>query len=193
MTEVSLTADGAPPPGVDDPVFRPVGEMVAGLQAAGAVVLALAVVGQIAAPTEIGAPVVKAAAHTVRPLIPPAGLAGPTAAALAPDSRAILQALLKKAGLRPTLDPHRLSWDQARRVNAVMPADRTLRDVAQPFHLDLATRNGRQALQCLTQAAYYEAGGNGPVAQAAVVQVVLNRVRHPDFPKSVCGVVYEGS
>jgi spore germination cell wall hydrolase CwlJ-like protein len=31
------------------------------------------------------------------------------------------------------------------------------------------------------------------VAQAAVVQVVLNRVRHPDFPKSVCGVVYEGS
>jgi hypothetical protein len=26
-----------------------------------------------------------------------------------------------------------------------------------------------------------------------VIQVVLNRVRHPTFPKSVCGVVYEGS
>ena len=26
-----------------------------------------------------------------------------------------------------------------------------------------------------------------------MVQVVLNRVRHPDFPKSVCGVVYQGA
>jgi spore germination cell wall hydrolase CwlJ-like protein len=192
MTEASLTADGALPPGVDDPVFRPVGEMVAGLQAAGAALLALVVAGSPHTPAEIAAPV-NAAAQAVRPLIPPGGLAGPTAAALAPDSRAILQALLKKAGMRPTLDPHRLSWDQARRVNALMPADRSTPDVAQPFHLDVSSKNGRQALHCLTQAAYYEAGGNGPVAQAAVVQVVLNRVRHPDFPKSVCGVVYEGS
>ena len=29
--------------------------------------------------------------------------------------------------------------------------------------------------------------------QRAVAQVVLNRVRHPAFPNSVCGVVYEGS
>ena len=27
----------------------------------------------------------------------------------------------------------------------------------------------------------------------AVAQVVLNRVRHPAFPKSVCGVVYQGA
>ena len=32
-----------------------------------------------------------------------------------------------------------------------------------------------------------------PRASAAVAQVVLNRVRHPAFPNSVCGVVYEGS
>jgi len=193
MTEVSFEADGAAPSGADSPVFRPVGEMIAGLQAVGAAVLALAVVGPLRAPVEVAAPVVKAAAQAVRPLIPPEGLAGPTAAALAPDSRAVLRALLQKAGLRPSLDPHRLSWDQARRMNAMVPADRSTPDVAQPFHLDLHSKNGRQALQCLTQAAYFEAGGNGPVAQAAVVQVVLNRVRHPDFPKSVCGVVYEGS
>jgi spore germination cell wall hydrolase CwlJ-like protein len=191
MTEASLTADGAPPSGVDQPVFRPVGEMIVGLQAATAAVLALSLIGLPGAPDEIAAPV-EAAAQAMRPLIPPEGLAGPSAA-LAPDSRAILQALLRKAGLRPTLDPHRLSWNQARRVNALLPIDRATPDDAQPFHLDVATKNGRQALQCLTQAAYFEAGGNGPVAQAAVVQVVLNRVRHPDFPKSVCGVVYEGS
>src|SRR6185312_2810861 len=172
MTEVSLEADGSAPSGVDVAVFRPAGQMIAGLSAA--------------APAQ-------AAAKAVKPLIPPEGLAGPSAAALAPDSNAILRVLLKKAGLRPTLDPHRLSWDQARKVNALLPADHATPDVAQPFHLDVRTRNGRQALQCLTQAAYYEAGANGPPAQAAVVQVVLNRLRHPDFPKSVCGVVYEGS
>ena len=31
------------------------------------------------------------------------------------------------------------------------------------------------------------------MASARVAQVVLNRVRHPAFPNSVCGVVYEGS
>ena len=29
--------------------------------------------------------------------------------------------------------------------------------------------------------------------QRAVAQVVLNRVRHPAFPNSICGVVFEGS
>jgi spore germination cell wall hydrolase CwlJ-like protein len=192
MTEVSLEADGAAPSGGESPVFRPAGEMIAGLQAAAAAVLVLAAAASPHAPAEIAAPV-QTAAQAVRPLIPPEGLAGPTAAALTPDSRALLQALLRKAGLRPTLDPHRLSWDQARRVNALMLPDRTSPGFAQPFRLDVASRNGRQALQCLTEAAYYEAGASGPQAQAAVVQVVLNRLRHPDFPKSVCGVVYQGS
>jgi spore germination cell wall hydrolase CwlJ-like protein len=192
MTDASLKADGASPRGVDQAVFRSAGEMVAGVQTVAAIVLAMTVARLPEAPAEIAAPV-KAAAQAMRPLLPRGGLAGPTAAAVAPDSRALLQALFKKAGLRPSLDPHRLSWDQARKVNALMPADHHTPDVAQPFHLDVATKNGRQALHCLTQAAYYEAGGAGPVAQAAVVQVVLNRLRHPDFPKSVCGVVYEGS
>lgn len=47
-------------------------------------------------------------------------------------------------------------------------------------------------LECLTEAIYYEARGEGPTGQAAVAQVVLNRVRHPSFPKSVCAVVYQG-
>nr|WP_280638976.1 cell wall hydrolase [Sphingomicrobium aestuariivivum] len=46
---------------------------------------------------------------------------------------------------------------------------------------------------CLTQAIYYEAGFEPVEGRRAVAQVVLNRVRHPAFPASVCGVVYEGA
>ena len=49
------------------------------------------------------------------------------------------------------------------------------------------------ALQCLAQAVYYEAGFEPLDGRRAVAQVVLNRVRHPAFAKSVCGVVYEGA
>lgn len=49
------------------------------------------------------------------------------------------------------------------------------------------------ALDCLTAAIYYEAGNEAAVGQRAVAQVVLNRVRHPAFPNTVCGVVFEGS
>ncbi|OYW41057.1 MAG: cell wall hydrolase [Brevundimonas sp. 12-68-7] len=48
-------------------------------------------------------------------------------------------------------------------------------------------------LECLTQAAYFEARGEGSDGMRAVVQVVLNRARHGAFPNSVCGVVFQGS
>lgn len=63
---------------------------------------------------------------------------------------------------------------------------------AQPFRLGGALDASRD-LECLTQAIYYEARGEGPAGQAAVAQVVLNRVRHPAFPKSVCAVVFQGA
>ena len=49
------------------------------------------------------------------------------------------------------------------------------------------------ALTCLTQAVYYEAGFEPGTGQQAVAQVVLNRMRHPIFPHTVCGVVYQGA
>ena len=48
------------------------------------------------------------------------------------------------------------------------------------------------ALTCLTQAVYYEAANEPMVGRRAVAQVILNRMRHPAYPKSVCGVVYQG-
>lgn len=44
---------------------------------------------------------------------------------------------------------------------------------------------------CLTVAIYYEARGEPIEGQAAVGQVILNRVQHPDFPDNVCDVVFE--
>ena len=50
-----------------------------------------------------------------------------------------------------------------------------------------------RALQCLTLALYYEAANEPTEGQRAVAQVVLNRVAHPSYPNSVCGVVFQGS
>lgn len=49
------------------------------------------------------------------------------------------------------------------------------------------------ALRCLTQAIYYEAAVEPLQGRRAVAQVILNRMRHPAYPHSVCGVVYQGS
>jgi len=48
-------------------------------------------------------------------------------------------------------------------------------------------------LDCLTAAVYYEARGEAADGQAAVAQVVLNRVGQARFAKTVCGVVYQGA
>ncbi len=50
-----------------------------------------------------------------------------------------------------------------------------------------------RAAECLTAAIYYEARSEPVDGQRAVAQVVLNRVRDRAFPKSICGVVYQGS
>lgn len=50
-----------------------------------------------------------------------------------------------------------------------------------------------RALECLTLAVAYEAGYEPVEGQQAVAEVVLNRVRNPVFPKTVCDVVFAGS
>ncbi|MGI6851323.1 cell wall hydrolase [Mesorhizobium sp. 1B3] len=49
----------------------------------------------------------------------------------------------------------------------------------------------KEEQKCLATAVYFEARGENPRGQAAVAQVVLNRVRNPAYPKTVCGVVYQ--
>jgi len=61
---------------------------------------------------------------------------------------------------------------------------------ASPFVLK---NKSHSDLDCLTQAVYYEARGEGEAGQRAVAQVILNRVRHPAYPKTICNVVYQGA
>lgn len=45
--------------------------------------------------------------------------------------------------------------------------------------------------KCLAEAVYYEARGESVKGQVAVAQVVLNRVRNPAYPATICDVVYQ--
>ena len=57
-----------------------------------------------------------------------------------------------------------------------------------------ASREDLQRAQlCLTAAIYYEAASESEAGQRAVAQVVLNRARHPAWPATICGVVYQAS
>jgi spore germination cell wall hydrolase CwlJ-like protein len=83
---------------------------------------------------------------------------------------------------------------QAFLINAAMPISALPNPKATPFVLgkvDEVTR--ARALDCLTAAVYYEAASESDEGQAAVAQVVLNRVRSPSYPKSVCAVVFDGT
>lgn len=79
-------------------------------------------------------------------------------------------------------------------INAGIPVSDRSNPPARSMTLAGRTSEDRQrALFCLTNAIYYESASEPDSGQRAVAQVVLNRVRHPAFPSTVCGVVYQGS
>ncbi|GEN99819.1 hypothetical protein NSE01_16520 [Novosphingobium sediminis] len=82
--------------------------------------------------------------------------------------------------------------ETARAANAAIPIEPP-RAAAPAFRLGSADALPQaRALDCLAAATWYEAGDD-PSGERAVAQVVLNRARHPAFPASVCGVVFQGS
>lgn len=83
--------------------------------------------------------------------------------------------------------------DEAKLINAALPFSEGPNHSARPFHTAGSDLDARRAELCLTQAVYYEAGFEPAAGRRAVAQVVLNRVRHPAYPKSICGVVYQRS
>jgi spore germination cell wall hydrolase CwlJ-like protein len=93
----------------------------------------------------------------------------------------------------PTLGWGKLNAADSAKVNALLPVEAADFAPAEPFILRATGPERERALLCMTQAVYYEAALGPLEGQQAVAQTVINRMRHPDFPKSVCGVVYEGS
>ena len=103
-----------------------------------------------------------------------------------PHHAAFAPAALTRAAYDPTLpsanDPAGAFADQA-----------TSPFVARAFLSSGSWLDRARAEQCLTMAIYYEAATEPDDGQRAVAQVVLNRVAHPSYPDTVCGVVFQGS
>lgn len=108
---------------------------------------------------------------------------------------AVAAARLKRpATPPPAIEPvelYALDRDQARAFNAAIPFSRLPNPAARPYIFAGSETDLARAIDCLAAAQLYEAGDD-PVGERAVAQVVLNRVRHPAFPKTVCGVVFQG-
>jgi spore germination cell wall hydrolase CwlJ-like protein len=84
-----------------------------------------------------------------------------------------------------------LAPEDARVVNATVGFSTEPNPAARPFRFVGAPEDLARATDCLAAAVIYEAGDDA-VGERAVAQVVLNRVRHPAYPKTVCGVVFQG-
>jgi hypothetical protein len=89
----------------------------------------------------------------------------------------------------PTDDPLAQGAESGREIGALIDVGTP----AKPFFSPGVGMTHARAQECLAQAVWYEAASESEAGQRAVAQVVLNRVAHPAWPSSVCGVVYQGS
>lgn len=107
----------------------------------------------------------------------------------------VRHSLFRRPGTPPPavqpVELYALDRDEARALNASIPFSRLPNPAARPFIFTGSAVDLARATDCLAAAQLYEAGDEA-VGERAVAQVVLNRVRHPAFPKSVCGVVFQG-
>ncbi|MFZ1546019.1 MAG: cell wall hydrolase [Candidatus Nitrotoga sp.] len=108
---------------------------------------------------------------------------------------AVSNGLTVDIGDPPPVEPvvfQQISADAARAANAAQPFVAGPIPAARPFRLAASFADAERATDCLAANIFYEAGNETIEGQMAVAQVVLNRMRHPAFPKSVCGVVFQG-
>ena len=109
--------------------------------------------------------------------------------------KVLLPRTVVPASVVPEVEPVQLqdvSPDDARAFNGSVPFVAGGVDPARPYHMLGGADDVARARDCLAAAVIYEAGDDA-VGEQAVAQVVLNRLHHPAFPKSVCGVVFQGA
>lgn len=115
---------------------------------------------------------------------------------LSPSKRAVTDLAKPLPRLPLPQDYKPLTADDALAENEQLPFSTAPIERAPPLVVPLnasAFVGRRSAIDCLTAAVYYEAAQESLTGKRGVAQVVLNRARHPAFPNSVCGVVYQGS
>lgn len=79
------------------------------------------------------------------------------------------------------------------RPSRIIGAIQTSADTSTSWRAVASREDLQRAQLCLTAAIYYEAASESEAGQRAVAQVVLNRARHPAWPATICGVVYQAS
>jgi spore germination cell wall hydrolase CwlJ-like protein len=125
--------------------------------------------------------------------------AGASIAAVANPSGAAPMAIAEQPAAAPTVQDmtpfavRQVAPGEAQKLNASLPLASGPNPAAAPFILQADSKTYARALECLTQAIYYEAAREPEEGQRGVAQVVLNRMRHPAYPASVCAVVYQGA
>lgn len=82
-------------------------------------------------------------------------------------------------------------WAKAA-AKPVTPAKPVL-EYSAAYLAGMPAASGDEQFQCLAQALYFEARGESVKGQFAVAEVILNRVDSGLYPRSICGVVRQGS
>ncbi len=116
-----------------------------------------------------------------------------TDAALAQATPAPVQRLREEVAATSATELREVAPQDAVSINAGIPIADIANPAARPFIATGAAADRLRSLDCLTAAIYYEAARETTDGQRGVAQVVLNRVRHPAYPSTVCGVVFEGA
>ncbi|MBX3562302.1 MAG: cell wall hydrolase [Sphingomonas sp.] len=125
-----------------------------------------------------------------------AGLAlrDPAADAVLIEAEAVpVQRLRAEVAATSATELREVAPQDAVSINAGIPIADIANPAARPFIATGAAVDRLRSLDCLTAAIYYEAARETTDGQRGVAQVVLNRVRHPAYPSTVCGVVFEGA
>lgn len=126
-----------------------------------------------------------AAAMSSTLAVPASNLSAAPAPDMAPDMAAVEAAAIPQLPLPAPVQPAPVQ---------PAPAPEAVAAPAEPAGArERPTRSASddRELDCMTRVMLYEAGGEGRAGQLAVAHVVMNRVRSPRFPNSVCGVIYQ--
>ena len=84
-----------------------------------------------------------------------------------------------------------VSMDLAPPTEVAAAPMKPLAGAPSPAELEMVKMWAEQ--NCLAQAMYYEARGDGQRGEEAVAEVIFNRMRDGNYPGTICGVVYEGA
>jgi spore germination cell wall hydrolase CwlJ-like protein len=130
----------------------------------------------------------------------------------APAAQAVPKPLLKPARKVAALAQERVKIEPAavnlrdepkktRSEGKLLVASAKPDDIEKSFKLDKTTK--QRAIKqtrvrlaeenCLARAVYFEARSESELGQMAVAKVILNRVKSPKYPNTICGVVYQGT